>query len=273
MRCRTSSTRRTRVPSYYGGHVIHGYGQTVEGMLTNDPIQTGSGIVETTRYGVEGAAKGCPGCGARSPAEVGPRGLPPGDRGVGVSDVRVRHTGPGARRPGPAGRAARGQPVRGGLAALRPALRDLGAGRRQRLRAVDGLGRRRVGEPGPGRRPAGCGKTDFLHPTTLPDGRLGLTRLCLDPPDGEVGALDPATSRYTALAPVGPINPDAVTWRKDLRSGYLSRTSGSCAGIAPLTRDGAQRWPAPVGIGGKSWELDGYVVARGTLPGQPVLGL
>jgi len=111
----------------------------------------------------------------------------------------------------------------------------------------------------------GCGKTAYLRPSTLPDGRLGLVRLCLDPPDGDVGALDPATSRYTALAPIGPINPDAVTWRKDLRSGFLSRTTGSCAGIAPLTRDGAQRWPAPVGIGGRSWELDGYVFARGTL--------
>ncbi|MFL6129687.1 MAG: hypothetical protein ACJ73E_11550 [Mycobacteriales bacterium] len=111
----------------------------------------------------------------------------------------------------------------------------------------------------------GCGKTDYLRPGVLPDGRLGLLRLCLDPPNGDTGALDPRTSRYEPLAPLGPVNPSAVTWRKDLRSGYLSRTSGSCAGIAPLTPEGVRRWPAPVTIGGRSWELDGYVVARGTL--------
>jgi hypothetical protein len=67
------------------------------------------------------------------------------------------------------------------------------------------------------------------------------------------------------LAPLGPVNPSAVTFRKNLRSGYLSRTSGSCAGIAALTRDGARRWPAPVTLDRRSWDLDGYVFARGAL--------
>jgi WD40-like Beta Propeller Repeat len=115
----------------------------------------------------------------------------------------------------------------------------------------------------------GCGKTDYRYPTVLPDGRLGLIRLCLDPPSGDVGVLDPATGRFTVLAPLGPINPSAVTWRKDLRSGYLSRTSGSCAGIAALTRAGVRRWPAPVSVSGHSWELDGYVFARGILDCAP----
>jgi hypothetical protein len=101
----------------------------------------------------------------------------------------------------------------------------------------------------------------------MPDGRLGLTRFCSrDPqPTLETGALDPATSRYVPLAALDSVNPSAVTWRKDLRSGYLSRTSGSCAGIAALTPAGVQRWREPVTLDGRSWELDGYVRARGTL--------
>jgi WD40-like Beta Propeller Repeat len=112
----------------------------------------------------------------------------------------------------------------------------------------------------------GCWRTDYLHSAALPDGRLGLTRLCWkDPPIGDTGAVDPHTRRYVPLAELGPLNPSAVTWQKDLRSGFLSRTSGSCAGIAELTAAGPRRWTAPAALDGRTWELDGYVFARGTL--------
>jgi hypothetical protein len=111
----------------------------------------------------------------------------------------------------------------------------------------------------------GCRRTRYLRVATLPDGRLGLTRLCskAPPPTGDTGAVDPRTSTYLPLAPLEDLNPSGVTWRKNLRSGFLSRTSGSCAGIAALTHDGPQRWPTPAAMDGRTWELDGYVFAAG----------
>jgi hypothetical protein len=111
----------------------------------------------------------------------------------------------------------------------------------------------------------GCRRTRYLRAAGLPDGRLGLTRLCSkDPPlTGDTGAFDPRTSRYEPLAELGELNPSAVAWRKDLRSGFVSRTSGSCAGIAALTPEGPRRLPAPVTLDGRTFPLDQYVFAAG----------
>jgi hypothetical protein len=111
----------------------------------------------------------------------------------------------------------------------------------------------------------GCRRTRYLRAATLPDGRLGLTRLCSKNPPltGDTGALDPRTSRYEPLAALGDLNPSAVAWRKDLRSGFVSRTSGACAGIAALTPEGPQRLPAPVTLDGRTFPLDEFVFAAG----------
>jgi WD40-like Beta Propeller Repeat len=112
-----------------------------------------------------------------------------------------------------------------------------------------------------------CRFTEFLHVTGLPDGRLGLTRVCHgSSPDRDAidtGALDPRTGRYEPLAPLGDTNPSAVTWRKDLRAGFVSYSSAICAGLAAITRKGPRRVAAPVTLDGRTWHLDEDVFAPG----------
>ena len=78
---------------------------------------------------------------------------------------------------------------------------------------------------------SGCRVTEYLRADVLPDGRLGLARFCeatapSQPTRIDTGALDPRTGRYEPLAPLRDVNPSKVTWRSDLRSGYVSHTSG-----------------------------------------------
>jgi len=112
-----------------------------------------------------------------------------------------------------------------------------------------------------------CRFTEFLHVTALPDGRLGLTRFCHGAtPDRDAidtGALDPRTSRYERLAPLGDTNPSAVTWRAGLRTGFVSYSSAICASLAGLTGKGPQRLPGPLTLDGRTWRLDEDVFAPG----------
>jgi len=111
----------------------------------------------------------------------------------------------------------------------------------------------------------GCRLTKYLRVAALPDGQLGLARFCSkDPPLAtDTGAVDPRSGRYQPLAPLGDLNPSAVVWRKGLRSGFISYTTGTCAGLAPLSRRGPQRLPGPVTVDGRSWRLDEDVFAPG----------
>jgi hypothetical protein len=109
-----------------------------------------------------------------------------------------------------------------------------------------------------------CRVTEYLRADVLPDGRLGLARFCeatapSQPTRIDTGAFDPRTGQYEPLAPLRDVNPSKVTWRSDLRSGYVSHTSGICAGLAPLTRQGAQRFPQPVTLDGRTWRLEDHI--------------
>jgi hypothetical protein len=111
----------------------------------------------------------------------------------------------------------------------------------------------------------GCRRTEYMRADSLPGGRLGLARFCEATAPGEptridAGAFDPRTGRYEPLAPLRDVNPSKVTWRSGLGSGYVSHTSGICAGLAPLTRHGAQRFPAPVTLDGRTWRLEDHVL-------------
>jgi hypothetical protein len=112
---------------------------------------------------------------------------------------------------------------------------------------------------------ASCRVTDYLRVDRLPDGRLGLARFCEATAAGEptridTGAFDPRTGQFEPLAPLRDVNPSKVTWRAGLELGYVSHTSGICAGLAPLTRHGAQRFPGPVTLGGRTWRLEDHVL-------------
>jgi dipeptidyl aminopeptidase/acylaminoacyl peptidase len=106
----------------------------------------------------------------------------------------------------------------------------------------------------------GCLRTEYLLPHPLPDGRLGLARDCEmeDPEQSHIDliAYDSANRRLEVLAPLGKDNPNAVSWRKDLQTGYVSHGSGICDGVAPLSRQGAQRFPEPITLEGHTWRLE-----------------
>jgi hypothetical protein len=115
---------------------------------------------------------------------------------------------------------------------------------------------------------AGCNRTEYLLPHRLPDGRLGLSRFCQadnsDQTHSDLVAYDPATGGLEMLAPLGHNAPSGVSWRRDLRSGYISHGSGICDGLAPLTRQGPGSFPNPTTIDGHAWRLDEVFRQSGT---------
>ena len=120
----------------------------------------------------------------------------------------------------------------------------------------------------PGRQPsrvnlpvlADCLKTLYLLPHRLPDGRLGLVRFCTkDYPHQDrldLVAYQPHTGQIQQLLTLGNNNPSQVSWRRNMRTGYISVASGICDGFAPLTRQGPVRFPRPVTLDGHTWRLD-----------------
>jgi len=113
-----------------------------------------------------------------------------------------------------------------------------------------------------------CAKMRYLFPHALPDGRLGLARMCVQDDFAktliELMAYDPASGRLETLAPVKRFNPTGVTWRRDLQSGYLSSGSGICDGLAPVTRQGIGRFPGPVTLEGRTWRLEESLYQSGS---------
>lgn len=133
---------------------------------------------------------------------------------------------------------------------------ELGLARSEIWRVAPGKPAEPVRLPGK----TGCRRTEYLLPHRLPDGRLGLARDCSmqdqDQDHIDLVAFDPATRRMAMLAPLALYNPTEVSWRQDMRSGYVSHGSGICDGIAPLTRQGFGRFPGPVTLDGRTWRLE-----------------
>jgi Tol biopolymer transport system component len=106
----------------------------------------------------------------------------------------------------------------------------------------------------------GCRRTEYLLPHSLPDGRLGLSRLCetqdVLKDHFDLVAVDPAGGKVEQLASVGLNNPSGVTWQADLRHGFVAYFSDFCGSVAAVTRAGLQRSAGPTTLDSHTWQLD-----------------
>lgn len=106
----------------------------------------------------------------------------------------------------------------------------------------------------------GCQRTTYRNLQALPDGRLGAGRWCAmeDPRQDfyDLIAFDPSTAKTEHLARLGGTPASDVAWAPGLQEGYVSHGTGICAGIARLTRAGAQRLADPVTFDGHTWVVD-----------------
>jgi hypothetical protein len=106
----------------------------------------------------------------------------------------------------------------------------------------------------------GCRRTEYLLPHPLPDGRLGLSRLCetqdVLKDHFDLIAVDPASGRIERRDGLGLYNPSGVTWQADLRRGFVAYYSGICGSIAAVTGAGVQRSAGPTTLDGRAWRLD-----------------
>ena len=107
-----------------------------------------------------------------------------------------------------------------------------------------------------------CRRVEYLAPTTLPDGRLGVLQLCYGEeviPHAEVVALDIETGEAETLvdlAGLGTVHTGQMTWNPDLDRGFLAHGSGLCQGIVGLTRNGVEYLTVEIAEGDRSFRLD-----------------
>ena len=105
-----------------------------------------------------------------------------------------------------------------------------------------------------------CDRTEYVGARRLPDGRLGVVRLCTDlggaePTEDTLFAYDLATRELEVLLRTDQ-GLGSYTWDPDLRRGLYSVSSGVCAGIGAFGRDGLEPFDVVLRDGGVSWRLD-----------------
>ncbi|WP_144127695.1 hypothetical protein [Catellatospora sichuanensis] len=69
-------------------------------------------------------------------------------------------------------------------------------------------------------------------------------------------AYETSTAKIEELAMLGGTPAGAVTWAPGIQEGYVSHSTSICAGIARVTRKGAERIPGPVTFDGHTWAVD-----------------
>lgn len=111
-------------------------------------------------------------------------------------------------------------------------------------------------------KPSGvCRLPDYGAATRLPDGWLGLKRICYPGgtalPETDLVALDPDTGVEHVLARFPELPAiNLYAWRPGLADGFVSDETGDCAAIWPVVRGALGQFPMPVTIDGHTWRLD-----------------
>lgn len=107
---------------------------------------------------------------------------------------------------------------------------------------------------------AACGRTEYSHPTVLPDGNLGFVKWCFG--RGVRQFLESYTWDSGKEMPLAlhelPFNPHQFTFDPDMRSGFISTLSDICGTIAAFNSQRIQPLPMSITDNGHSWRLDDY---------------
>jgi len=105
-----------------------------------------------------------------------------------------------------------------------------------------------------------CFETTFTRPSRLADGRLGYTKYCREDSviprgRGTLNAYDPETKELETIVERAAPIPN-YTWDPSLQRGLYSRSSGICAGIGSVSREGVGPLDVRVTEDGGSWRID-----------------
>jgi hypothetical protein len=119
-----------------------------------------------------------------------------------------------------------------------------------------------------------CQRTNFLFPSRLPDGRLGLIKHCIRPIESNPNSMwtqeayEFETGKLVTLTRFGPLtrrlnsgetdeyyaHASTATWNSSMKQGLIG-TGGLCSTIARIDRHGIKELNALVESDGRSWNL------------------
>ena len=108
-----------------------------------------------------------------------------------------------------------------------------------------------------------CTRTDYMQPTALSDGRVGLVKICHLPlgtgpaATFSVVAHDLITgSTQQIFGPQDKLNPAGFSFDPGIRRAVVGDGGAFCATIGWLTLNGPEALPITLGSGTRSWRLD-----------------
>jgi WD40 repeat protein len=139
----------------------------------------------------------------------------------------------------------------------------------------DGTAFQRVALP----QDATCRQTEYRFPSALPDGRFTALKTCWAPFDvlpvaqETVVAADAASGATSILADLhNDAHPTHISWDPKLDRAIASDSSGICATMYWLSRQGVEFPSIKIGDGTRSWRLDDPLLRDANRCGDPSLG-